>query len=97
VEKVIVNFEAVTQRETMTKEEVELNRTRLETILDNIPSALAIVEALEGKTVYMNKGGVQLYGFDSEFTNLRNLYSTVKPKKLDGTAYTNKNYPQQKH
>ncbi len=60
---------------------------RLQIILDNAPSPVGIVEAPEGKTIYMNKRAAQLYGLDMSDSDLNVRLAKLQPKKADGTPY----------
>ncbi len=68
-------------------EQTELERKRLETILETTPSAVVIVEAPDGKISYANRRALQLYGFDTVGLSLNTNLAKVKPERIDGSPY----------
>ncbi len=69
------------------KELIEAQRKRLETILETSPSAIVILEAPNGKISYINKRALELYGFDTVKLNLLEHIAAVKARKLNGSEY----------
>jgi len=59
-----------------------LDKERLKDILENIPSAVMVIEKPEGKVTYANKRAIELNGINPCGLELRNL--AVKIYKLDG-------------
>ena len=59
-----------------------LDKERLKDILENIPSAVMVIEKPEGKVIYANKRAIELLGMNPCGLELRNL--AVKIYKLDG-------------
>ena len=82
----------ITQRkqteETIKKAKVqtELDKKRLETILETSPSAIVIIDA-SGKFSYVNKRALQIYGFDTIGLSLDENVAKVKAKRIDGTEF----------
>ncbi|MCL4435200.1 MAG: PAS domain S-box protein [Thaumarchaeota archaeon] len=68
------------------KEETELDRKRLETILETIPSAVVILEKT-GKIPYINKRAMQLYGLDGDKSSSDVYMKTIKVKTINGEPY----------
>ncbi|MCL5317938.1 MAG: PAS domain S-box protein [Thaumarchaeota archaeon] len=68
------------------KEETELDRKRLETILETIPSAVVILKKT-GKIPYINKRAMQLYGFDVDGSSSDVYLKTIKVKTINGEPY----------
>jgi PAS domain S-box-containing protein len=69
------------------KKQTELERKRLETILEATPSAVVIIEAADGRFSYVNKRAMQLYGFDTLGLDLEENVAKVKARRADGTDY----------
>ncbi len=69
------------------KNQVELERQRLETILETSPAAIIIIEASNGEISYINKRAKQIYGVDVTGLDLANAISKVKSKRIDGSEY----------
>jgi PAS domain S-box-containing protein len=90
---VVLVFRNITERkkaeEALKKagEQTELDRKRLETILETTPSAVVIIDAPSGKFSYVNKRAMQLYGFDTLGLDLDENVAKVKAKRADGTNY----------
>ena len=59
-----------------------LDKERLNDILENIPSAVMVIEKPEGKVTYANKRAIELFGMNPCGLELRNL--AAKIYKLDG-------------
>jgi PAS domain S-box-containing protein len=69
------------------KEQTDLDRKRLETILATTPSAVVILEAPDGKFSYANRRALQLYGFDTLGLDLAENVAKVKARRADGSEY----------
>ncbi len=69
------------------KAQTELERKRLETILETTPAAVVIIEASDGKISYINKRAKQLYGIDITNLNLDYAVSKIKARRIDGSEY----------
>ena len=64
----------------------------LESILDSIPSAIVIADA-NGKFLYVNHRGMELYGFNYAGFDLDEHLDRVKALKPDGTPYPPEDMP----
>jgi PAS domain S-box-containing protein len=62
--------------------DLALDRERLKDILENIPSAIVVIEKPEGKVTYANKRAIEFNGVNPCGLELRNL--AIKIYKLDG-------------
>ncbi|MDF2948906.1 MAG: histidine kinase [Sedimentibacter sp.] len=69
------------------KENYQIDYIHIEAILDAIPSAVVIVNAVEGKFTYLNKRAVDLYGINYLGFDLDSHIAKVKALALDGTPY----------
>ncbi|HML04496.1 MAG TPA: PAS domain S-box protein, partial [Methanobacterium sp.] len=69
------------------KEQTELDRKRLETILETTPSAVIIVEASDGRISYINRRAKQIYGIDISGSDLASVITKVKSRMVDGSKY----------
>ncbi|HML06384.1 MAG TPA: PAS domain S-box protein, partial [Methanobacterium sp.] len=69
------------------EEQTELDRKRLETILENIPAGVVIVEASDGKLSYINSRARQLYGLDVSGLDLDTVITKVKSRMINGSEY----------
>ncbi|MGZ7070122.1 MAG: PAS domain S-box protein, partial [Methanobacterium sp.] len=76
----------ITERKNA-EEQIELERKRLETILETSPSAVIIVEAADGNVSYINNRARQLYGIDISGLNLADAIGRVKSRRIDGSEY----------
>jgi PAS domain S-box-containing protein len=76
----------ITERK-QAEERNEKERRRLEAVLENIPVAVVIVEASDGRLSFINGRARELYGFDSSNLAMKEHLETVKPKKTDGSVY----------
>ncbi len=73
-------------------EQIELERMRLETILETIPSAVVLVET-DHKFSYLNKRAKELYGIDYIGYDLDSHIAKVNAKRLDGTPFPFEDMP----
>ncbi len=64
----------------------------LESILDSIPSAIVIADA-NGKFLFVNRRGMELYGFNYSGFDLDEHLGKVKALKPDGTPYPPEEMP----
>lgn len=64
-----------------------LNRNRLQTILENIPSAVVVFEKPDGKVIYANRRAVELYGKDPCGIPLEKQSGELKIFYMDGNIY----------
>jgi PAS domain S-box-containing protein len=71
----------------------DIERRRLETILETIPSAVVIFEAPDGRVSYVNKRAMDLYGFDTIGFDLTANVARAKAKRPDGSPYPPKETP----
>ena len=62
--------------------DLALDKERLKNILENIPSAVMVIEKPEGKVTYANKRAIELNGINPCGLELKNL--AVKIYNLDG-------------
>jgi len=62
--------------------DLALDKERLKDILENIPSAIVVIEKPEGKVTYANKRAIEFHGVNPCGLELRNL--AVKIYKRDG-------------
>ncbi|HUL39360.1 MAG TPA: PAS domain S-box protein, partial [Methanomassiliicoccales archaeon] len=69
-------------------EQINLDRKRLEYILNTMPPAVALVNASDLKFTYLNKRAMELYGFDYVGFDLDSHNATVKPLRPDGTPFS---------
>ena len=69
------------------KEQSELDRRLLETVLETIPLAVVIAEAQSNRLLYTNRHARKLYGFDPSRLSLAESIAKVKPKRSDGSPY----------
>jgi PAS domain S-box-containing protein len=58
--------------------EKEFDRKRLETTLETSPSAIVVIEALDGKFSFVNKRALELYGVDFKGVDLATNVEKVK-------------------
>lgn len=70
------------------EEQIELERKRLETILETSPAGVIIIEAGNGKISYINRRAKQLYGIDISDFDLATAISKVKSRMSNGSEYS---------
>lgn len=75
------------------KEQSELDRKRLESILRVMPSGIILFNANDMKISYMNRRAVELYGFNSTGQELETHIRRLKIRKLDGTPCPREEIP----
>jgi len=69
------------------KEHSELDSKRIETILDTIPSAIVVVDAVTQKIALVNKRALELHGINYVGYRLKDHEMKIKALKCDGTPY----------
>ena len=69
------------------KERAQVDRKRLETVLETSPSAVVIIDASSGKFSYINRRAMQLYGFDTLGLSLDENVPNLRLRRADGTDY----------
>ena len=95
------NSTSVTQKKRLQKEKVtedkvsssafesnvlDLDKERFEDILENIPSAVVVLEKPDGKVTFANKRAVELYGVDPCGIQLKNHLEFLKVYSMDGKS-----------
>ena len=65
----------------------------MKTILDAMPSAVAIINANEQKFSYLNQRAMELYGVDYLGQDLESHSAKIHATKPDGTPYLNEEMP----
>ena len=65
-------------------QQTELNKQRLQTILETSPSAVVVVEAPDGRLSFMNKRALTLYGIDYEGVDMETNIAKIKASRPDG-------------
>lgn len=71
----------------------DLDRARMETILETMPSAVVLVDAADGKFSYMNRRALELYGCTYVGCDLERHLSTVMALRPDGTPFSLRDLP----
>lgn len=64
----------------------------LETILDSIPSGVAITDT-KARFLYINSRGIELFGFKTPGFNLEEEFTKIKALKRDGSPFPEKEMP----
>jgi PAS domain S-box-containing protein len=75
------------------KEQSELEQRRLETIIEAIPTAIALLEAPTGRLLYLNRQGKALYGTDYVGLNPSDYLEKIKPRRPDERPYLPEEMP----
>ncbi|MHB8898460.1 MAG: PAS domain S-box protein [Thermoguttaceae bacterium] len=67
--------------------QTELERQRLQTLLETTPSAVVVVEAPDGRFSFMNKRALALYGVDYHGVDLVTNIAKIMASRPDGRVY----------
>ncbi|RJR43133.1 MAG: PAS domain S-box protein [Desulfobacteraceae bacterium] len=65
-------------------QQTEIEKQRLQTILETSPSAVVVVEAPDGRFSFMNKRALALYGVDYKGVDLNTNVAKIKASRPDG-------------
>jgi signal transduction histidine kinase len=81
------------EAERLARAELEAERARLATVLDNIPVGVLLAQAPSGRIIFRNRSVTQLSGVEDEPAPDISGYGRLTGFRLDGSAYTPQEWP----